>query len=79
MGWKEREVFGKIRYMNYNGCKRKFKVQEFEAKYASQVAAAKRSFEGKRKTSTLDAFLSRPTKRKAAAVASGGSSAKKSA
>ena len=26
MGWKERPVFGKIRYMNYNGCKRKFKV-----------------------------------------------------
>jgi deoxyribodipyrimidine photo-lyase len=23
MGWKEREVFGKIRYMNYAGCKRK--------------------------------------------------------
>jgi len=22
-GWKEREVFGKIRFMNYNGCKRK--------------------------------------------------------
>ena len=27
MGWKEREVFGKIRYMNYAGCKRKFDVQ----------------------------------------------------
>jgi deoxyribodipyrimidine photo-lyase len=24
--WFEREVFGKIRYMNYNGCKRKFDV-----------------------------------------------------
>ena len=23
MGWREREIFGKIRYMNYNGCKRK--------------------------------------------------------
>ena len=23
MGWKERPIFGKIRYMNYNGCKRK--------------------------------------------------------
>jgi len=22
-GWKEREVFGKIRFMNYAGCKRK--------------------------------------------------------
>jgi deoxyribodipyrimidine photo-lyase len=32
-GWKEREVFGKIRYMNYNGCKRKFKVADFVNKY----------------------------------------------
>ena len=27
MGWKEREIFGKIRYMNYEGCRRKFDVQ----------------------------------------------------
>lgn len=27
MGWKERPIFGKIRYMNYAGCKRKFDVQ----------------------------------------------------
>ena len=33
MGWKEREIFGKIRYMNYAGCKRKFKVADFVAKY----------------------------------------------
>jgi hypothetical protein len=33
MGWMERPVFGKIRYMNYNGCKRKFNVAAFEAKY----------------------------------------------
>jgi deoxyribodipyrimidine photo-lyase len=32
MGWKERDVFGKIRFMNYAGCKRKFKVDEFVAK-----------------------------------------------
>jgi deoxyribodipyrimidine photo-lyase len=32
-GWKEREIFGKIRYMNYNGCKRKFKVSDFVGKY----------------------------------------------
>lgn len=31
MGWKEREVFGKIRYMNYAGCKRKFDVQVFNS------------------------------------------------
>ncbi len=27
--WKERPVFGKIRYMNYNGCKRKFDVDRY--------------------------------------------------
>lgn len=27
MGWKERDIFGKIRYMNYEGCRRKFDVQ----------------------------------------------------
>jgi len=33
MGWKEREIFGKVRFMNYNGCKRKFKIDEFVCKY----------------------------------------------
>jgi deoxyribodipyrimidine photo-lyase len=33
-GWKERDVFGKIRYMNYAGCKRKFDV----AKYVRRMA-----------------------------------------
>ena len=27
--WTERPVFGKIRYMNYNGCKRKFDVNGY--------------------------------------------------
>lgn len=27
--WQERPVFGKIRYMNYNGCKRKFDVNHY--------------------------------------------------
>ena len=36
MGWKEREVFGKIRFMNYNGCKRKFKVSVTESQRPSQ-------------------------------------------
>lgn len=31
--WTERAVFGKIRYMNYNGCKRKFDVKAYVAKY----------------------------------------------
>lgn len=45
-GWKEREVFGKIRFMNYNGCKRKFKVETFVGRYPE---AAKNAAKGKRK------------------------------
>lgn len=30
-GWRERPVFGKIRYMNYAGCKRKFNVDGYVA------------------------------------------------
>ncbi|NXE39616.1 PHR lyase, partial [Ptilorrhoa leucosticta] len=33
-GWAERAIFGKIRYMNYAGCKRKFDVDQFERRYA---------------------------------------------
>lgn len=53
MGWKERPVFGKIRYMNYDGCKRKFNVAAFvqqtkrevvaELKAKQQAAAAKKA------------------------------------
>jgi len=35
-GWGERPVFGKIRYMNYKGCKRKFDVAEFVRKYGQE-------------------------------------------
>jgi len=31
--WTERPVFGKIRYMNYNGCKRKFDVKKYIKKF----------------------------------------------
>ena len=31
--WAERPVFGKVRYMNYNGCKRKFDVEKYIRKY----------------------------------------------
>lgn len=36
-GWQERSVFGKIRYMNYAGCKRKFDVAAFVARYGGKV------------------------------------------
>ena len=37
MGWKEREVFGKIRYMNYKGCQRKFDVVAFVQKFGAKT------------------------------------------
>lgn len=35
--WIEREVFGKIRFMNYQGCKRKFDIKAFIARYGGVV------------------------------------------
>jgi len=35
-GWKERPVFGKIRFMNYAGCKRKFDIKAYIARYAKR-------------------------------------------
>jgi deoxyribodipyrimidine photo-lyase len=35
-GWGERAVFGKIRFMNYAGCKRKFNIPAYVA-YASKL------------------------------------------
>lgn len=32
--WQERDIFGKIRYMSYNGCKRKFNVERYIGKFA---------------------------------------------
>jgi len=32
-GWRERSVFGKIRFMNYAGCKRKMNIPAFVTKY----------------------------------------------
>lgn len=37
-GWGERAIFGKIRFMNYDGCKRKFKVPDFVKKYPPAAA-----------------------------------------
>uniref|UniRef100_A0A0G4FHS6 Deoxyribodipyrimidine photo-lyase n=1 Tax=Chromera velia CCMP2878 TaxID=1169474 RepID=A0A0G4FHS6_9ALVE len=40
-GWGEREVFGKIRYMNYDGCKKKFDVPAFIRRYANAAKNAR--------------------------------------
>jgi len=42
MGWKERPTFGKIRYMNYEGCKRKFRIGDFVMKIQRVVSAIKK-------------------------------------
>lgn len=36
-GWAERAVFGKIRFMTYDGCKRKFDIKAFIARYGGVV------------------------------------------
>mmetsp|Transcript_1923 Transcript_1923/g.5720 ORF Transcript_1923/g.5720 Transcript_1923/m.5720 type:complete len:549 (-) Transcript_1923:2173-3819(-) len=36
-GWAERAVFGKIRYMNYNGCKRKFDIAQYCKKIQDDI------------------------------------------
>jgi len=40
-GWKERPVFGKIRYMAYSGCEKKFKIPDYIARVNVLVAAVK--------------------------------------
>lgn len=37
IGWKEREIFGKIRYMNYAGCKRKFDINAFVHRFGARA------------------------------------------
>lgn len=64
MGWAERAVFGKIRYMNLNGCKRKFDVESYCRRWNGQGADAT----AKRKAS--DFFKAPPTKKPAASSSS---------
>lgn len=40
-GWAERAVFGKIRFMNFNGCKRKFDVEKYIARVDALVRDVK--------------------------------------
>lgn len=39
-GWRERDVFGKVRYMNLQGCKRKFDVQAYVGRMQRMARAA---------------------------------------
>jgi deoxyribodipyrimidine photo-lyase len=41
MGWAERPVFGKIRFMNYAGCKRKFNIESYITRIGQEVHAIK--------------------------------------
>ena len=36
MGWAERAIFGKIRFMNYAGCKRKFDIARYAATWTNK-------------------------------------------
>ena len=44
-GWAERPVFGKIRFMSYNGCKHKFNVSAFAQRFTSLKRKAEPSDE----------------------------------
>lgn len=70
MGWKERPIFGKIRYMNYAGCRRKFKVDEFVNKYkgaASNAIKAAEKYGKPRETGGRKVPAKKSTKSAAAA------------
>ena len=43
MGWAERPIFGKIRFMNDDGCKRKFDITRYAAKWNSSLPVASSS------------------------------------
>lgn len=56
-GWKERPVFGKIRYMNYAGCKRKFDVDGYIS-YVNRLVGESR----KRKSNHLSNLKEKQSK-----------------
>jgi deoxyribodipyrimidine photo-lyase len=37
MAWNERHIFGKIRYMSLEGCKRKFDVDEYIRRWGNEA------------------------------------------
>jgi deoxyribodipyrimidine photo-lyase len=60
MGWKERPIFGKIRFMNYNGCKRKFNIPQFVAMYP--LKSIKRERESDKNVSSTSKTSSKKVK-----------------
>lgn len=40
-GWKERDIFGKIRFMSYAGCSKKFKIADYVKRVDKLVAAVR--------------------------------------
>ncbi|KAJ1689177.1 hypothetical protein LUZ63_013332 [Rhynchospora breviuscula] len=58
-GWKERPVFGKIRYMNYEGCKRKFNVDAYISYVNKLVSQTKK----RKPEGPLDKLLSKKEKK----------------
>jgi len=50
-GWSERPIFGKIRYMAYSGCVKKFKVQDYIKRVDELVTAVKA---GEKNTSVVN-------------------------
>ena len=64
MGWKERPVFGKIRFMNYAGCKRKFKVDQFVRRYDDGPSGARAEVASSGKVSACATKKSSSSERK---------------
>lgn len=52
-GWGERAIFGKIRFMNYQGCKRKFDVNAYVARYGGKVHKKKKNWKQMRSESII--------------------------
>jgi len=74
MGWAERPIFGKIRYMNDNGCKRKFDVKAYVAQWGAGGAAAGAAAGGAKRQAKLPF---KPAKAEAEAAAAQPPAAKK--
>ena len=81
MGWKERPIFGKIRFMNYAGCKRKFSVADFVDKFDgahSNAVAAVKKRGGELSKAAAKKKGASPAKKKAASTAKGKGTKRKS-